>query len=438
MFVAINPKYKQMPNLIEIFEHSLPEIVFEWNDKETDATGWVVINSLRGGAAGGGTRMRKGLNKDEVVSLAKTMEIKFTVSGPQIGGAKSGINFDPQDPRKVGVLKRWYKAILPLLKNYYGTGGDLNVDELHEVIPITENLGLAHPQEGVVNGYFNIERSQNQKKIERLQYGVSKIVTDKKYIPSGTVRYKVADLITGYGVAEAIKHYYTIWGGSLKDKRAIIQGWGNVGAAAGFYLAQYGVKIVGILNHNGGFVNSEGFNFEEIERLLSKKANLESEKSFLSFEEVMKKSWSVGAEIFIPAAGSRMVEKSQMDTMIQNGLEVVSCGANVPFNDKEIFMGPILSEIDNKVSIIPDFIANCGMARVFSHLMENEEEITDEILFEDTSAIIKGALLKTFELCPNGLKLTENSLNLAILKLQDNEEQGIESFNLNKNYAILS
>jgi glutamate dehydrogenase/leucine dehydrogenase len=73
MFVAINPKYKQMPNLIEIFEHSLPEIVFEWNDKETDATGWVVINSLRGGAAGGGTRMRKGLNKDEVVSLAKTM-----------------------------------------------------------------------------------------------------------------------------------------------------------------------------------------------------------------------------------------------------------------------------------------------------------------------------------------------------------------------------
>jgi len=421
-----------MPNLIEIFEQSLPEIIFEWNDKETEAKGWVVINSLRGGAAGGGTRMRKGLNKDEVVSLAKTMEIKFTVSGPQIGGAKSGINFDPQDPRKLGVLKRWYKAILPLLKNYYGTGGDLNVDELHEVIPITENLGLAHPQEGVVNGYFNIERSQNQKKLERLQYGVSKIVTDKKYIPSEIVCYKIADLITGYGVAEAIKHYYSIWGGTLKDKRAIIQGWGNVGAAAGFYLAKYGVKIVGILNHNGGFINDEGFKFEEIQHLLSKKANLESEKSFLSFEEVMQKSWSIGAEIFIPAAGSRMVEKSQMDTLIQNGLEVISCGANVPFNDKEIFMGPILSEIDSKVAVIPDFIANCGMARVFSYLMENEEEITDEILFEDTSAIIKGALLKTFELSSNGLNLTENSLNLAIQKLQKVKEKGSEDINFNK------
>ena len=418
-----------MSELIEIFEHSAPEIVFEWNDKETEAKGWVVINSLRGGAAGGGTRMRKGLNRDEVVSLAKTMEIKFTVSGPQIGGAKSGINFDPQDPRKLGVLKRWYKAILPLLKNYYGTGGDLNVDELHEVIPITKSFGLAHPQEGVVNGFFNIERGQNQKKIERLQYGVSKIVTNKNYIPSGSANYQVADLITGYGVVEAIKHFYAIWGGNIEGKRAIIQGWGNVGAAAGFYLAKYGVKIVGILNHNGGFINTTGFNLEEIQYLLSKKTNLESEMSFLTFEEAMEKTWSIGAEIFIPAAGSRMVEKSQMDTLIKNGLEVVSCGANVPFNDKEIFMGPILSEIDNKVSIIPDFIANCGMARVFSYLMENEEEITDEILFEDTSSIIKGALLKTFELCPDGLNLTENSLNLAIQKLQQKDEKLVEHFN---------
>ena len=84
--------------------------------------------------------MRKGLNKHEVVSLAKTMEVKFTVSGPAIGGAKSGINFDPKDPRKEDVLKRWYAAITPLLKNYYGTGGDLNVDEIHEVIPITKIL----------------------------------------------------------------------------------------------------------------------------------------------------------------------------------------------------------------------------------------------------------------------------------------------------------
>ena len=43
-----------------------PEIVFEWNDRETAARGWLVINSLKGGAAGGGTRMRAGLTRAEV------------------------------------------------------------------------------------------------------------------------------------------------------------------------------------------------------------------------------------------------------------------------------------------------------------------------------------------------------------------------------------
>ncbi|MDC0637187.1 amino acid dehydrogenase, partial [Flavobacteriaceae bacterium] len=125
-----------MRDLLTKFEQKLPEIVFHWNDQETEAEGWTVINSLRGGAAGGGTRMRVGLDQNEVLSLAKTMEVKFTVSGPAIGGAKSGINFDPKDPRKKGVLQRWYRAVSPLLKAYYGTGGDMNVDEIHEVIPI--------------------------------------------------------------------------------------------------------------------------------------------------------------------------------------------------------------------------------------------------------------------------------------------------------------
>jgi glutamate dehydrogenase/leucine dehydrogenase len=105
-----------MKDLLHKFENKRPEIVFEWKDAETEAEGWVVINSLRGGAAGGGTRMRVGLDKREVESLAKTMEVKFTVAGPPIGGAKSGINFDPKDPRKEGVLRRWYAAVTPLLK----------------------------------------------------------------------------------------------------------------------------------------------------------------------------------------------------------------------------------------------------------------------------------------------------------------------------------
>ena len=131
-----------MEELLKKFENKKAEIVFKWQDNLTNAKGWIVINSLRGGASAGGTRMHTNVSEQEVVALAKTMEVKFTVSGPPIGGAKSGINFDPKDPRKKEVLKRWFAAAKPLLKTYYGTGGDMNVDEIEEVMPICKENGI--------------------------------------------------------------------------------------------------------------------------------------------------------------------------------------------------------------------------------------------------------------------------------------------------------
>ncbi|MEJ6797984.1 MAG: Glu/Leu/Phe/Val dehydrogenase dimerization domain-containing protein [Crocinitomicaceae bacterium] len=386
-----------MKDLLEKFENKQPEIVFEWKDPETEAMGWVVINSLRGGAAGGGTRMRVGLDKREVESLAKTMEVKFTVAGPPIGGAKSGINFDPKDPRKKGVLKRWYAAVTPLLKHYYGTGGDLNVDEIHEVIPMTEDCGVWHPQEGVFNGHFQPREAQKINRIGQLRYGVLKVIEDEKYTPAIARKYVVADMITGYGVAESVKHYYDIWGGNIKGKRVIVQGWGNVGSAGAYYLAREGAIIVGIIDRVGGLIKEEGFSLEEIRDLfLTKDGNELNHPNMMSYDEVNAKIWDVKSEVFIPCAASRLIQKDQLEKMIAAGVEVISAGANVPFADPEIFFGAIADYADNNISIIPDFISNCGMARVFAYLMSNDlDEITDEGVFSDTSNIIKEAMKKT-------------------------------------------
>ena len=104
----------------------------------------------------------------------------------------------------------------------------------------------------------------------------------------------------------------------------------------------------------------------------------------LSFEDANEKIWNVGAEIFVPAAASRLLTQTQLDSMIDNGLEVISSGANVPFADKEIFFGPISKSAYERVSVLPDFIANCGMARVFAYLMEDNVEMTDKAIFADT------------------------------------------------------
>lgn len=408
-----------MKDLLEKFENKRPEIVFEWKDAETEAEGWVVINSLRGGAAGGGTRMRVGLDKREVESLAKTMEVKFTVAGPAIGGAKSGINFDPKDPRKEGVLRRWYAAVTPLLKHYYGTGGDLNVDEIHEVIPFTEDCGVWHPQEGVFNGHFQPRESQKINRIGQLRQGVLKVLEDEYFSPKVENKYVVADMITGYGVSESVKHYYSIWGGDLAGKKVIVQGWGNVGSAAAYYLAQNGAKVVGIIDRVGGLINEEGFTFEEIKNLfLTKNGNELNAPNLISYDEMNARIWDLNAQVFVPCAGSRMITKDQLDRMIKAGMEVISSGANVPFADKEIFFGPIADYADDHISIIPDFISNCGMARVFAYLMSNDlKALTDKGIFEDTSNTIKEALVKTHAKNSGKQKIAKTAFEIALNQL---------------------
>jgi len=409
-----------MKELLKKYEQKQPEIVFNWKDPETEAEGWTVINSLRGGAAGGGTRMRKGLDMNEVLSLAKTMEVKFTVSGPSIGGAKSGINFDPNDPRKRGVLERWYKAVTPLLKHYYGTGGDLNVDADKDVIPITENCGVWHPQEGIFTGHFKPTDADKVNRIGQLRLGVIKIIEDQKYSPDLSKKYTIADMLTGYGVAMAVKHYYSIYGGSISGKRAVVQGFGNVGAAAAFYLTQLGVKVIGIIDKYGGLINEKGFTMNEMTDLfINKDGNKLVSNHLIPFQEMNQKVWTLAAEIFVPAAASRLVSKDQISQLISSGLEVISPGANVPFADKEIFFGSIMEFTDSRVSLLPDFISNCGIARVFAYLMEARQSLPmeDAAIFNDTSETIKKALLSTYNKNNSKKEICKTAFEIALKQL---------------------
>ncbi|TDQ80266.1 Glu/Leu/Phe/Val dehydrogenase dimerization domain-containing protein [Sphingobacterium yanglingense] len=407
-----------MKELLRDFEHKRPEIVFEWKDSETEAEGWIVINSLRGGAAGGGTRMRAGLDRNEVESLAKTMEVKFTVSGPAIGGAKSGINFDPKDPRKKEVLARWFKAVTPLLKNYYGTGGDLNIDEIHDVIPMTEEYGLWHPQEGVLNGHFNVRESERIRQIGQLRYGVSKVLEDAFYTPDLKRKYKVADMITGFGVAESVRHFYDLYESGCQGKKAIIQGWGNVAAAAAFYLSKMGVRIVGIIDRMGGLINTDGFDEHAITDLfLNRNGNELVSSDMIPSDKLQEEVWSIGADIFIPAAASRLVSKAHVQQMVDNGLELIASGANVPFADKEIFYGPVMEYADQQVAVIPDFVANCGMARVFAYLMQPSIEISDDALFSDVSKVIQQALKAIYDVSKERTQLSSNAYEIALRQL---------------------
>ncbi|GAL68936.1 Glu/Leu/Phe/Val dehydrogenase family protein [Jejuia pallidilutea] len=116
-------------------------------------------------------------------------------------------------------------------------------------------------------------------------------------------------------------------------------------------------------------------------------------------------------------AASRLITIHQIDEMIDSGLEVISCGANVPFADKEIFFGPIMEHTDYKVSLIPDFISNCGMARVFAYFMERKVLMTDEAIFNDTSQTIKKALKKVYNKNKSKTEISATAFEIALNEL---------------------
>jgi len=97
---------------------------------------------------------------------------------------------------------------------------------------------------------------------------------------------------------------------------------------------------------------------------------------------------------------------------------VIACGANVPFADNEIFFGPIAESADQRISLIPDFIANCGMARVFAYLMSDEiQDMNDQGIFNDTSITIQKALAEVHASQPNKTGITAQAFEIALKKL---------------------
>ena len=216
----------------------------------------------------------------------------------------------------------------------------------------------------------------------------------------------------------SVYHFYSVFGGEVKGKRVIIQGFGNVGAAAAYYFAQMGAKIVGIIDRDGGIMNAEGYSFEEVKELfLNKNGNTLVADQMIPFAEINEKIWSMGVEVFAPCAASRLVQQSQVDAMIASGLEVITCGANVPFADKEIFFGPIMEYVDQNISLIPDFISNCGMARVFAYLMEKEVSIIDTEIFDDTSATIRKAIENIHNTHKEKTNISAKAFEIALQQL---------------------
>jgi glutamate dehydrogenase (NAD(P)+) len=335
--------------------------------------------------------MRKGVTLEEVTYLAKAMQLKFAYSGPPIGGGKSGIAFDPRDPRRDDVLRRWFAAVRPFLRTRYGTGGDVNVDEQRDVIPLCAEIGVVHPQEGVVRGHLGVTGSDVERTFSSLADGICQ--------PAGAIfgvegrDFTVSDLVTGYGVARAAQRLTEHRGETLEGTRVIVEGFGNVGTGAALYLSRMGARIVGLIDAESGLATPKGLGATEVEDLLRRQNGRllpDHPRRVTGPEREMV--YRASADLFIPAAISGSVDARRLTQLTRHGVRRIVCGANQPFREVRLGDTETIQAADGEFEVIPEVVASLGMARVYYHLMANPDASSVEEIFGAVTSAVDDAI----------------------------------------------
>lgn len=308
-----------------------------WTDPITKVRGYCVVDRLVGGIATGGTRMRPGVDLEEVEGLARTMSLKTGVFGLPGGGAKGAIDLDPHDPRAPAVLQRFVLGMRPLLMDCWVTAEDLGVSQAV--------LDEAFAEAGMgMSLHAALERSSDPEATYRRVAEAFIADVDGIVLP---------DAIGGFGVAEATVAALEHLGSDPVGARASVQGFGSIGGSAARYLDRHGVRVVAVADVQGTVADPGGLDVEQLLAHRDRFGEMDRDRLPDGARELGRAAWrEVDCEVLVPAAVPGAIDVDHLDR-ITAGLVVE--GANLPTTPEAE-----RALLDRGVTVVPDFVANAG------------------------------------------------------------------------------
>ena len=321
-----------------------PLMSLTWTDHVTGREGFLVVDRLVRGVSSGGLRMRNGCTLEEVTGLARGMTMKealhYNPEGRYIplGGAKGGIDCDPQDPAAYGLLVRYLRAMRPYIENFWTTGEDLGltqdlVDRAAEEAGLVSSIQAVYP-------LLDDEAAARQRLADAFALDVDGIGLD--------------ELVGGCGVAESVLAALDRAGVPYTGTRVAVQGLGTMGGATARFLARAGLAVVAVADIKGTIANAEGLDVEAL--LAARDAYGTVDRSALrpADRELPGDAWlsAADAEVLVPAAVSYAI-----DTVNQREITAhwIVEAANMP----------VLAEAEQLLAargviVLPDVVVNSG------------------------------------------------------------------------------
>ncbi|MFG2966820.1 Glu/Leu/Phe/Val dehydrogenase dimerization domain-containing protein [Streptomyces sp. NPDC048288] len=320
-----------------------PLMSLVWTDHVTGRRGFLVVDRLVRGVASGGLRMRPGCTLEEVTGLARGMTMKealhYNPGGRYVplGGAKGGIDCDPQDPGSYDLLVRYLRAMRPHIESFWTTGEDLGltqdlVDRAAAEAGLVSSIQAVYP-------LLDDEAAARRRLADAFAVEVDGIGLD--------------ELAGGCGVAESALTALDRAGVPYAGTRVAVQGLGTMGGATARFLARAGLTVVAVADVKGTIANPAGLDVEALLRARDAYGTVDRAVLRPGDLELPGDAWlSADAEVLVPAAVSYAIDAADEHRVTARWIVEA---ANMP----------VLPEAEERlaargVTVLPDVVVNSG------------------------------------------------------------------------------
>jgi glutamate dehydrogenase (NADP+) len=341
-----NPAFLKSKLLERMLE---PERLISFRVNWLDDKGGVQIN--RGyrvqmnsalGPYKGGLRFHPSVNQSVLKFLGFEQTFKNALTGIPMGGAKGGSDFDPKGKSENEIMKFCQAFMLELFRHI---GHRLDVP--------AGDIGVGAREVGYMFGTY-----------KKIQNEFTGVFTGKGVGWGGSL---IRTEATGYGLIYFAEYMLQEKNDSLKGKRCLVSGSGNVAQYAIEKIIHLGGKAITASDSSGFIYDEEGFNEEKLAFLKELKndrrgrikeyADNFKNVSFHEVDSVAESNplWNVKADCAFPCATQNEVHGNDAGNLVKNGVILLAEGANMPTT-----IDGINVLIDNGVMYSPGKASNAG------------------------------------------------------------------------------
>ena len=339
-FIKNNPKFEGKNILSRITE---PERTIIFRVPWVDDLGLVQVN--RGfriemnsaiGPYKGGLRFHPSVNLSILKFLAFEQVFKNALTTLPMGGGKGGSDFDPKGKSDAEIM-RFCQSFMSELFRHIGANTDVPAGD----------IGVGAREIGYMFGMY-----------KKLKNEFTGVLTGKSILWGGSL---IRSEATGYGCVYFTQNMLALKGESIKGKKVVISGSGNVAQYAAEKTIELGGKVLTLSDSNGYVYDSEGIDSEKLAFVMHLKNEertriSEYTKKYTSAIYVEgKKPWEVVCDIALPCATQNELDEEAAKTLIKNKVIAVAEGANMPSTIEAINLF-----IENGVLFAPGKAANAG------------------------------------------------------------------------------